>query len=210
MNKIFISDLHAERGFNSEVYNYLCSKELSGHKIYFIGDSRMYPDSYGGIEHTGILGNHELQIDKWRKGLIEYKLLENDTLVIHGHNSEWQGKFPVKYFKDVVDFFTTHWQAYNNKDKYLHSSLPVTCIEASEFIENHQKTMRKTELDRLFILQKWIAKRLPNVKHVIMGHHHRQYHVNIGGCDFFNCGGGFRGDHMVMKDCGSLYFCKFK
>ncbi|KKN06304.1 hypothetical protein LCGC14_1078590 [marine sediment metagenome] len=203
-DSLFISDLHSERGYNPSVHSLLIQKEGS-RRIYFLGDTRMYPDYYADIPHTPIMGNHEYRIDTVRKGLVDHILLTDEVLLIHGHNEERQAGFINRYFKDIVDFFMTHYGAIKNKDTILPCSGNIVKYTKPE---QDNTSMRDTEIVRLVILQKKIAKHFPKVNTIIMGHHHRQYYITIEGCDFFNCGGGFRGEHIEIIG-GSLYFCNF-
>jgi len=200
-DSLFISDLHSERGYNPAVHNLLIRKAVS-QPIYFLGDTRMHPDYYKDIPHIPIMGNHEYRIDTVRKGLIDRILLNEEVLLIHGHNEEKQAKFFNRYFKDVVDFFTTHYKAYKNKDVILPD---VSNAVRYTSLKQNDNTMRQTELIRLGKLRDRIDKRFPKVTTVIMGHHHRQYYINIDGCDFYNCGAGFRGNHIAIMD-GEICF----
>ena len=199
-DSLFISDLHSERGFNPQV-DALLQDKASSRNIYFLGDARMYPDFYRYIPHTAIKGNHEYMIDIWRKGLRKYVLLTPEVLLIHGHNAEKQNKFPNRYFKDIVDFFMIHKEAWQTRNKIL---LHSTTVKNSTPWGGSTLTVR--EQLRLYYLRKRIRKQFPEVKTIIMGHQHIQYSLKIGEFTFYNCGAGFRGEYIEIVD-GELYFC---
>ncbi len=196
-DSLFISDLHSERGFNPQV-DALLQDKASSRNIYFLGDARMYPDCYRYIPHTAIKGNHEYMIDIWRKGLRKYVLLTPEVLLIHGHNAEKQNKFPNRYFKDVVDFFMLHKEAWQTRNKTL-----LHRIKLKSFIPRDMAST--SEWLRLYALRQWLYKHLPNVRTVIMGHHHIQYSIKVGKFTLYNCGAGFRGEYIEIVD-GKLYF----
>ncbi|KKL74206.1 hypothetical protein LCGC14_2067160 [marine sediment metagenome] len=198
-DSLFISDLHSERGFNPQIHALLRGK-ASSRDIYFLGDARMYPDSYKDIPHTAIKGNHEYMFDIWRKGLQKYVLLTPEVLLIHGHNAEKQNKFPNRYFKDIVDFFMTHKEAWQTRNKLLSCSSPLGLKYTIP-----QGMASTPEWLRLCALRQRLYKHFPRVKTVLMGHHHVQYSVKAEDCDFYNCGAGFRGEHIEIVD-GELYF----
>ena len=198
-DSMFISDLHSERGCNPQVNALLRGKALS-RDIYFLGDSRMHPDFYKDIPHVPIKGNHEYMIDIWRKGLQKYVLLTPEILLIHGHNAESQNKFPNRYFKDIVDFFMIHKEAWQTRNKIL---LPTVIRKSSTPWGGSILTV--TEEIRLLYLKFKIRKQFPEVKTVIMGHHHIQYSLKIRNFTFYNCGAGFRGEYIEIVD-GELYF----
>ena len=137
-------------------------------------------------------------IDIWRKELWEHVFLTPEVLLIHGHNAEKQNKFPNRYFKDIVDFFMLHKEAWQTRNKVLlhsiklKSAIPWNTVSTSEWL-------------RLCVLKQWLCKYFPNVRTVIMGHHHIQYSLKIGNFTFYNCGAGFRGEHIEIVE-GELYF----
>jgi len=197
-NYLFISDLHTEKYNVDDMLEFIAwfHNHHSFDEIFFIGDCGVFKldiDRLKGLPIIFIAGNHELSITD----MIDYHIVDNHILLIHGHNAEsWYERF----CSEIYDMFMGIKGMVRRVKKKLKKPYVVSFPKPTSMPSKYSKRVNK--------LLKYIEKNYSTegIDTIIIGHHHKQYIAYIRDFKILNCGAGFDGEFIVSNRDGSYEF----